>query len=66
MWTLLFVLAGPPAYLGDYKDYPTCRNAIREILAHRINPPNQRLKEFEVVIDLQLKETKEFLCVKKS
>jgi hypothetical protein len=67
MWTLLFVLNGmTPAYLGDYKDFPTCRAAVREIISLRLNPPNQKLKELESVIDLQLKETKEFLCIKKN
>jgi hypothetical protein len=56
MWTLLFVLNGmTPAYLGDYKDFPTCRAAVREIISLRLNPPNQKLKELESVIDLPLK-----------
>lgn len=65
MWTLLFVLNAPFAYLGDYKDQASCQSAIREIYAHRINPPGQRLKELESSIDLQVKNNKEFLCVKK-
>lgn len=66
MYTLLFVLNLPFAYLGDYKDLPTCQAAIREIFTHRINPPGERLKEFERTIDLQMKTSKEFICVKKS
>lgn len=65
MYTLLFVLNLPFAYLGDYRDLSTCQAAIREIYAHRINPPGQRLKELEPSIDLQVKNGKEFLCVKK-
>lgn len=65
MFTLLFVLNLPYAYLGDYKDQASCNAAIREIYAHRINPPGQRLKELESAIELQVKNGKEFLCVKK-
>lgn len=51
--------------MGEFKDQNTCQNAIREIYAQRLNAPNQRLKELEPTIDIQVKNSKEFLCVKK-
>lgn len=66
MFILLFVLNAPFVYLGDYKDLSACQNAMREIYAHRVNPPGQRLKELEPAIDTQVKHGKEFLCVKKA
>lgn len=65
LYTLLFVLNTPYAFLGDFKDLNSCQNAIREIYSIRVNPPGQRLKELESAIDLQIKNNKEFLCVRK-
>lgn len=64
-YLLLFILNGP-AYLGDYKDLASCQSAIREIYTVKVNPPGQRLKELEQTIDLQVKNNKEFLCVRKA
>jgi hypothetical protein len=49
----------------EFDSQLACKNAIREIYAQRINPPGQRLKELEETIDLQIKVSKEYLCVKK-
>ena len=65
LYTLLFIMNTPYAYLGDYRDLASCQNAIREIYTIKINPPGQRLKELEQTIDLQVKNNKEFLCVLK-
>lgn len=64
LYSLLFILS-TPTFLGDYRDLVSCQNAVREIYATRINPPGQRLKELESTIDIQVKNQKEFLCIRK-
>lgn len=49
----------------EFDSLTSCQNAVREIYAQKINPPGQRLKELEQAIDLQVKNSKEYLCVKK-
>lgn len=49
----------------EFDSQSACQNAVREIYAQKINPPGQRLKELEQTIDLQIKGSKEYLCVKK-
>lgn len=49
----------------EFDSLASCQNAVREIYAQKINPPGQRLKELEQTIDLQVKTSKEYLCVKK-
>ncbi len=49
----------------EFDSLSACQNAVREIYAQRVNPPGQRLKELEQTIDLQVKTSKEYLCVKK-
>lgn len=51
---------------AEFDSLNACQNAIREIHSQRVNPPGQRLKELEPVIDLQMKTSREYLCVKKS
>jgi hypothetical protein len=49
----------------EFSTQSACQNAIREIYAQKVNPPGQRLKELETTINLQVKTSKEYLCVKK-
>jgi hypothetical protein len=49
----------------EFDSQSACQSAIREIYAQRVNPPGQRMKELEQTIDLQVKTSKEYLCVKK-
>ena len=49
----------------EFDSQSACQSAIREIYAQKINPPGQRMKELETTIDLQVKTSKEYLCVKK-
>jgi hypothetical protein len=49
----------------EFDSQAACQSAIREIYAQKINPPGQRMKELEQTIDLQVKVSKEYLCVKK-
>lgn len=49
----------------EFDSKAACQDAVREIYAQKINPPGQRLKELEQTIDLQVKNSKEYLCVKK-
>ena len=52
-------------WTAEFDSMNSCQNAIREIYAQKVNPPGQRLKELEGTIDLQMKTSKEYLCVKK-
>lgn len=65
MYALLFVALTAPAFMGDYRDLAACQAAVREIYAQRINPPGQRMKELDQSIDLTVRTSKEYLCVKK-
>lgn len=49
----------------EFDSKASCQDAIREIYAQKVNPPGQRLKELEPTIDIQVKTSKEYLCVKK-
>jgi hypothetical protein len=65
MYVLLFVASVSPVYLGDYKDIVACQGAIREIYAQKLNVPGQRSTSLDSAIDLQLKNSRDYLCVKK-
>lgn len=65
MYILLFVASLAPAFLGEYKDIVACQSAIREIYAQKLNVPNQRSATLDAAIDLQLKNSRDYLCVKK-
>ena len=65
MYILLFVASLSPSYLGEYKDLVSCQGAMREIYAQKLNVPGQRSANFDVTIDLLLKNSRDYLCVKK-
>jgi hypothetical protein len=41
----------------------SCQSAIREVYATKMNAPGQRNPEFEKIIQIQIDNKKEFLCV---
>lgn len=65
MYILLFVLNAPYNYLGTYQDIHACTNAIREIYANKLNPSGQRDPQLYKTVDMYMKGSREFLCVKK-
>lgn len=62
MFTLIFIVASP-VFLGTYFDFPSCQNAIREIYAMQVNPPNKRLPELEESINFRVSTQKSYVCI---
>ena len=62
MYTLIFILAAP-VFLGTYSDLASCQNAIREIYAVQVNPPNKRLPELEESINFRVNTQKSYVCI---
>jgi hypothetical protein len=63
---ILISLIVANGWSAEFDNLASCQNAVREIYAQKINPPGQRLKELDQTIDLQVKTSREYLCVKKS
>jgi len=67
MYNLLYMITIGTAplitYLGDYNDLASCQSAIREVYATKMNAPGQRNPEFDKIIQIQIDNKKEFLCV---
>jgi len=62
MYTLVFILV-TPVYLGEYFNQESCQNAIREIYAVQVNPPNKRLPELEESINFRVSTQKSYVCI---
>jgi hypothetical protein len=64
-YILLAVMSMPAVFQGEFTDLASCQNAIHEIYATKMNPPNQRLPEIEEAVKQQLKVQRSFICVPK-
>ena len=65
-FVLLFVMnSSTPAFLGEYSNIESCKNAIYEIYATQTNPPGKRMPELEESINLRISLQKNYVCVPK-
>ena len=61
MYTLIFVTNF--VFLGTYADLKSCKNALYEIYATRMNVAGQRDPALEPVIQSRLKSSNAFACI---